>query len=339
MRAAWYTRTGTAAEVLELGDLPPETLGPLSPGEVKIQLCASGINPADVKRRAGWGGSNMQHDLVIPHADGAGVVEAVGEGVPDSLVGQRVWLHNAQGGYGEAGRAFGTAAETIQLPASQVFALPDQLDFADGACLGIPALTAFHAVFADGPVSGKTILVTGAAGAVGHFAAQFARDAGAHVIATVSTEEKAAHVADIGVHDIIFRHNEDVAERVLTLTGGEGADRIVEVDFGANLDVIQKILKPGAVIAAYSSTAVPEPTLPYYAFAFRGATLRFIQGFLLSPEVIGAATELIGKMAARDALKVAIAARLPLNKIVEAHEMVESGNAIGNVVLDVSEHH
>lgn len=335
MRATWYKRTGPAAEVVEIGDLAEGALGPLLSGDVRVEMRASGINPADVKRRAGWGGSSMQHDMVIPHADGSGVVTAVGDGVSNSLVGQRVWVHNGQGGYGEAGRAFGTAAEVIQLPASQAFRLPDNLDFAQGACLGIPALTAYHAVYADGPVSGKTILVTGAAGAVGHFAAQFAIAGGARVIATVSSEEKAAHVARTGVSDILFRHTEDVAERIMALTDGKGVDRIVEVDFGANLDVIQKILKPAAVIAAYSSTAVPEPTLPYYAFAFRGATLRFIQGFLLSPEVIRAATILIDDMASRDALQVAIAARMPLERIVEAHELLESGRAIGNIVLDV----
>lgn len=335
MRATWYKRTGPAAEVVEIGDLAEGALGPLLSGDVRVEMRASGINPADVKRRAGWGGSSIQHDMVIPHADGSGVVTAVGDGVSNSLVGQRVWVHNGQGGYGEAGRAFGTAAEVIQLPASQAFRLPDNLDFAQGACLGIPALTAYHAVYADGPVSGKTILVTGAAGAVGHFAAQFAIAGGARVIATVSSEEKAAHVARTGVSDILFRHTEDVAERIMALTDGKGVDRIVEVDFGANLDVIQKILKPAAVIAAYSSTAVPEPTLPYYAFAFRGATLRFIQGFLLSPEVIRAATILIDDMASRDALQVAIAARMPLERIVEAHELLESGRAIGNIVLDV----
>ncbi len=335
MRAAWYRRTGPADEVIEFGDLPQETLGRLQPDDVEVRLHASGVNPADVKRRAGWGGATMDHDMVIPHADGAGTVTAVGDAVPDALIGQRVWLHNAQGGYGEAGRAFGTAAETIRLPARHVFPLPDKLGFAEGACLGIPALTAYHAVFADGPVSGKTVLITGAAGAVGHFAAQFAIAGGARVIATVSSEEKAAHVAATGVEDILFRHSEDIAERVMQLTGGEGVDRIVEVDFGANLDATRRILKPAAVIAAYSSTAVPEPTLPYYAFAFRGATLRFIQGFLLSPDVIEAAIALIDDLSARDHLQVAIAARMPLERIAEAHRLVESGAAIGNVVVDI----
>ncbi|WP_136659914.1 NADPH:quinone reductase [Nitratireductor sp. XY-223] len=335
MRAAWYRRTGPASEVLETGALPDDPGGPLKPGDVRVRVRTSGINPADVKRRAGWGGLSLEHDLIVPHADGAGIVEAVGADVPPSWLGKRVWMRNAQGGYGEAGRAYGTASEWISLPAAQVFELPEPLGFAEGACLGIPALTAFHAVFADGSVEDRTVLVTGAAGAVGHFAAQFARAGGARVIATVSSAEKAAHVRAVGVRDIVLRHDEDVAGRVMELTGGEGVDRVVEVDFGANLEQTRRIIRPHAVIAAYSSTAVPEPVLPYYDFAFRGATLRFIQGFLLTPDVVDAAQALISDMAANGALHVAIARRFPLERIAEAHEHVESGEAIGNVVLEI----
>ena len=335
MRAAWYRQTGPASEVLEAGDLDDNLIGRPSAGEVELRVVASGINPADVKRRAGWGGAQMDHDLVVPHADGAGVVEAVGEGCDPALVGTRVWVRNAQGGYGEAGRAFGTAAERIVLPKDQVFPLPDGLDFAAGACLGIPALTAYHAVFADGPVSGQTMLITGAAGAVAHFAVQFALVGGARVIATVSSAEKEAHVAQLGVADILRRHDEDVAARVMDLTEGVGVDRVVEVDFGANLDVTRRVLKPGAVIAAYSSTAVPNPTLPYYDFAFRGATLRFIQGFLLTPQVLRDAVKFIDDLAAKGELRVAIARSLPLAQIAEAHDIVEQGRAVGNVVLEV----
>jgi len=335
MRAAWYRRTGDAADVLEVGDLSDRTISDLPPGHVAVRVHASGVNPADVKRRAGWGGAAMAHELVVPHADGAGIVDAVGAGVPSSRVGRRVWIRNGQGGYGEAGRAFGTAAQTITLPADQVFDLPDTLGFAEGACLGIPALTAYHAVFADGPVTGKTVLVTGAAGAVGHFAAQFAVEDGARVIATVSSEDKAAHVHRVGVDDIVFRHDEDVADRVAALTGGAGVDRVVEVDFGANLEDTRRILKPGAVIAAYSSTGVPEPVLPYYAFAFRGATLRFIQGFLLPPDVVEAGVARINRMHAHGSLEIAIAGRFSLDDIAAAHRLVESGAAIGNVVVDI----
>ncbi|MCY6382590.1 NADPH:quinone reductase [Hoeflea prorocentri] len=335
VRAAWYRETGPASSVLEVGDLPDGMIGTPGPGDVALRIHASGINPADVKRRAGWGGLSMTHELIVPHADGAGVIEAVGESVTGFEPGDRVWMRNAQGGYGEAGRAYGTAAERICLPAEQVFKLPSSLDFAAGACLGIPALTAYDAVFADGSVGGKTVLVTGAAGAVGHFAAQFALSAGARVIATVSDAEKAAHVQSCGVDDIIMRHDEDVVARVLDLTDGRGVDRVVEVDFGANLEATRRLLKPHSVVAAYSSTAVPEPVLPYYDFAFCGATLRFVQGFLLTPDVLSNATTFIDGLAETGKLQVAIAARFPLERIAEAHEMVEGGTAIGNVVIEV----
>lgn len=334
MRAAWYCRTGPAASVLEVGELPSG--GAPSPGrlDLRVRLETSGINPADVKRRAGWGGMDMEHALVVPHADGAGVVVETGSDVDADWIGRRVWLRNAQGGYGEAGRALGTAAQEITLPASQVFELPDALSFAEGACLGIPALTAFDAVFADGPVDDQTVLVTGAAGAVGHFAAQFAIAGGARVIATVSGPDKASHVREIGVSDILMRHTDDVAEGVLDLTDGQGVDRIVEVDFGANIETTRAVLKPHTIVAAYSSTAVPEPVLPYYAFAFRGAVLRFVQGFLLSPETVSGAVQLIDSLAQSGKLQVAIAARFPLDRIARAHALVESGTAIGNVVVD-----
>ena len=335
MRAAWYRKTGPAADVLEVGDLSDNLIGPPAAGEVTVRLQASGVNPADVKRRAGWGGSTMDHDIVVPHADGAGTVEAVGAGSDTSLIGTRVWVRNGQGGYGEAGRAFGTAAQRIVLPRDQVIRLPEGLDFAAGACLGIPALTAYHAVFADGPVTGKTILITGAAGAVAHFAVQFALADGARVIATVSSPEKVEHVVGVGVADIIQRHDEDIAARVIDLTRGGGVDRVVEVDFGANLDVTRRVLKPGAVVAAYSSTAVPEPVLPYYDFAFRGATLRFIQGYLLTPRVVESAVAFIDGLARQGKLRAAIARHLPLSRIAEAHEAVESGRIIGNVVVEI----
>ncbi|RMH49245.1 MAG: NADPH:quinone reductase, partial [Alphaproteobacteria bacterium] len=181
MRAAVYRRTGPAEEVLTVEDLPDPVPGP---GEVLVRVHASGVNPADVKRRGGWLGQRMDHPLVIPHADGAGEIIATGPGVDPARRGQRVWLWNAQGGYGGPGRAFGTAAELCALPQSQAVPLPAALSFAQGACLGIPAMTAHRAVFADGPVAGRTILVAGAGGAVGHFAVQFAAAAGARVIGT-----------------------------------------------------------------------------------------------------------------------------------------------------------
>ncbi|OYW84276.1 MAG: hypothetical protein B7Z20_11135, partial [Sphingobium sp. 32-64-5] len=181
MRAVWYEAIGSAADVLRFGEM--ETPQP-GPGEVRVRLHASGVNPSDVKTRIG-ARAPIAFPRVIPHSDGAGEIDAVGEGVSAARIGQRVWVWNAAWR-----RPFGTCAEYICLPEAQAVALPQGTSFEAGACLGIPASTACHAVFADGDVSGQTVLVTGGAGAVGHYAIQLARWGGARVIATVSGPEK-----------------------------------------------------------------------------------------------------------------------------------------------------
>lgn len=330
MRAAVYRETGPAAQVLSIEDLPDPVPGP---GEVLVRVRASGINPADVKRRAGWRGVGMDHPLVIPHADGAGEIVGLGDGVPAGRMGERVWLWNAQGGYGGPGRAFGSAAELIALPQGQAVALPDALSFEAGACLGIPAMTAHRAVFADGPVAGQTILIAGAGGAVAHLAVQFAVDGGARVIGTAGNPERAAHARAAGAEPVLDRHAEDIHARVMELTGGQGAHRIVEVDFGANAAMDIAMLRPNGVIAAYSSTSVPEPVLPYYALQTKGGTLRTIQGFNLPEAARAAGQAAIADLAARGALKVAVGASLPLERIAEAHLLVEGAATTGNVVV------
>jgi NADPH2:quinone reductase len=324
VRAAWYDRTGPAAEVLEVGELPTPTPGP---GEVLVRVAASGINPHDTKRRAGWNGLTMAFPRVVPHADGAGTIEAVGDGVDRERMGERVWLH------GGKARAFGTAAEHTVVAADCAYPLPDGIDFATGACLGVPACTAHHAVFVDGPVGGQTILVQAGAGAVGHFAVQFAAQAGARVIATASSPEKARHARDAGAAEVVDYRKEDVVQRVRDLTGGRGVERIVEVDFGANLATCAALIRENGVIAAYSSTAAPNPTLPYYAFAHKGATLRFIQGLLLAPEARRAAIGAIGTGLREGTLKATVARSFPLAEIANAHACLESGRAMGKVVV------
>lgn len=329
MRAAFYDRTGAARDVLAVGRLEAPVA---AAGEVLVKVSASGINPADVKRRAGWRGMRMEHPLVIPHTDGAGEIIAVGEDVDPSRIGERVWMWNAQGGYGEAGRAFGTAAELVALPSEQATRLPDSLNFEEGACLGVPAMTAFRAVHADGPVEGQTILVNGAAGAVGHFAVQFAVAGGAQVIGTVGNAQGADHARDAGAEEIIDRKREDVAARVMELTNGKGVDRVIEVDFGANLALDIAVLKPNGTIASYSSSSAPEPTLPYYAFASKGANIRLVQGFRIPSNHRFEGERLICMLADAGELRVAIGQTYPLSEIAEAHERVESGG-IGNVVI------
>lgn len=329
MRAAFYDRTGAARDVLTIGRLEMPSPGA---GEVLVRIGASGINPADVKRRAGWRGMAMEHPLVIPHTDGAGEIVSVGAGVDGGRIGERVWLWNAQGGYGEAGRAFGTAAEFIAIDAYQAVRLPEALSFAEGACLGVPAMTAFRALFADGSIEGQTVFISGAAGAVGHFAVQMAVAGGARVIGTVGSEAAAVHAKSAGAAHVIDRKQEDVAARVMELTGGEGVDRVIEVDFGANLVLDAAILKPNGTVAAYSSSSDPTPVLPYYAFASKGANLRFIQGFRIPEAERAKGERMIADLAAKGGLKVAIGAVFALADIAAAHERVESGG-IGNVVV------
>ncbi|MEM9047562.1 MAG: NADPH:quinone reductase [Pseudomonadota bacterium] len=329
MKAALYRRCGPAEDVLSLealADPEPE------PGDVLVELHVSGINPADVKRRAGWRGLRMEHARIVPHADGAGRIVAVGAGIDRSRIGQRVWLYNAQGGYGETGRADGTAAEFVSLPSRQAVPLPDALSYAEGACLGIPAVTAHHAVFADGPVDGKVVLVAGAGGAVGHFAVQFARAGGARVIGTTSSSLRKSHALDAGASDVADRHAPDLAAALHDLSAG-GFDRIVEVDFGANIEMDLELLRPHGVIASYSSTSRPEPALPYYALQNKGGIIRSIQGFNIPAKARCQAEARIAVLAREGRLQVAVGASVSLEKIVQAHQLVEAGATIGNVVL------
>jgi NADPH2:quinone reductase len=326
IRAAWYERCGPAREVLRLGELP---IAPPGPNEVRVRVAVSGVNPHDVKRRSGWSGRPPPAPRVVPHSDAAGVVEAVGPGVPPSRIGERVWMFHC--GYDRVGE--GAAAEACLVPAEKAVRLPDGVPLDVGACLGVPALTAHRAVFADGPVAGRTILATGGAGAVAGYAIQFARWGGARVIATVSSAEKAAVARDFGADATVDYRAEDVVERVLEWTGGRGVDRIVEVDFGADIDACHRLIARNGVIAAYSSSRVREPVLPYYAFAAKGASLRFLQGMALEGEALAAAIRDVTALLARGTLRHRIAATYPLAEVAAAHEAVERGDVVGKVLV------
>ncbi|WP_420632521.1 NADPH:quinone reductase [Candidatus Palauibacter sp.] len=324
MRAAWYTKQGSARDVLEVGEREPPTPGP---GEVRVQVRTSGINPVDVKRRAGGRGS-LADTLVVPHFDGAGTIDAAGEGVDAGRVGERVWIYEAQWGSDS-----GTAAEFVTVPASRAVPLPDGTSFAAGACLGIPALTAHRCVYGDGPVEGRTVLVTGGAGAVGNYAIQCARLGGARVLATVSGPEKGEVAREAGADAVINYRAEDVAARVLELTDGEGLDRIVEVEMGGNLDASIAMLKPNGVISAYASEGEPQPAVPFYTLLYKNLTLRFELVFLMPEDAKRQAVEdLTGWLGAGE-LRHTIAARFPLEDIVAAHEAVEAG-PLGKILLE-----
>ncbi len=327
MQAIWYERNGPAGEVLQLGEL--ETPSPAS-GEVLVRLATSGINPIDVKRRAGARGQTIKDPLVVPGFDGAGVIERVGEGVEPGRVGERVWLYE-----GQWQKPRGTAAELATVPAVRAVPLPQGTSFAEGACLGIPALTAHRAVFADGPVSGQTVLVTGGAGAVGAYAIQLAKLGGARVLTTVSSDAKAEIAADAGA-DYVFNYKaENVVRRIADLPGGGGVDRIVEVEVGGNLDQSLAVLKPNGVIAGYASDAVLEPKVPFYGLAYKSLTMRFILVFMMPEAAKRQATAELTRWLEEGALRHYIARRFPLAEAAAAHERMEAG-AIGNLVLDIA---
>ena len=324
MKAVWYDRLGPAREVLRQGEQPtPEA----APGEVRVRLHASGVNPADVKRRVGSFG--MEYPFVVPHSDGAGIVDQVGAGADPALLGQRVWLFNGQ----RNGRNMGTAAEYITLDAWLVAPLPDDVSFAEGACLGIPCMTAHYNVFADGPVDGRTVLVTGGAGAVGHYAVQWAKWGGATVIATVSSPEKAAHATAGGADHTIDYRREDVGARVMELTGGKGADRIVEVDIEANFKSSLTALAPGGTIATYATTPGAKPGFSFLPAAVKGALLRFMILYAVPQAAIDAARTDIARWLAETPRRHTVAATFPLAGTAAAHEHVETAGKLGTVVV------
>jgi len=326
MIAAWYERNGAAAEVLRVDEQPdPQP----APGEVRVALHAAGINPSDVKTRAGLR-RKIAFPLVIPGCDGAGVVDRVGPGVPASRIGERVWVYE-----GQWNRAMGTSATHIALPAALAAPLPAALSFEDGACLGVPYMTAHRAVFADGPVSGLTILVQGGAGVVAHYAIQLAKWGGATVIATVSGDAKAMHARRAGADHVVNYRTEPVAERVRAWTGGQGVDRIVEVEFGQNVALDMELIKLGGVIASYGSNAMAEPVLPYFATVARNAVIRMILVYSMPLAAKQHAIRDLEPWSQARPPVFAVARRFALQEVVAAHQKVESGDKIGHVLLQL----
>ena len=323
MRAAWYEKNGPAADVMQVGDLPDPVPGA---GEVLVRLYASAVNPSDVKARAG--SRKISWDRIIPNSDGAGVIERVGAGVDAARVGQRVWTFNAQWE-----RPGGTSAQYVALPAALAVPLPDAVSFEQGACLGIPAMTAHRCLFADGPVSGKTVLVTGGAGVVAHYAIQLAKWAGAKVVTTVSSQAKADHARTAGADVIVNYRSEDVVARIRKETGG--VDHIVEVEFGRNLPVTAQIIRPNAVVASYASTGDPKPPFPYYDLFRLNPVIRPVLVYSMSDAAKAQAQADIARWLAQAKPVFAIAERFALDDVVKAHLAVERGEKIGHVILAI----
>jgi len=327
MRAAWFEEFGAASDVLKVGQLDAPEAGP---GEVLVRMRTSGINPSDVKKRAGSFPDLLDNGPVIPNSDGAGIIEAVGEGVDKSRVGERVWVFQAQ-----YARRFGTAAEYVAISSNCAPRLSKNAEFDVGACLGIPVMTAHRAVFADGDVEDQTVLVTGGAGRVGYFAVQWATRAGATVIATASNPEDAETCRNAGAHHVINHRDEGFAASVLEANGGKLIDRVVDVEFGANLPVSVEVLSVGGTIATYASTQIPEPKLPFFQMMYKDLTVRLIIVYAMPDSAKDHAIADISKALADGWLQHRIADTLPLDEIAKGNEIIEQGDCRGAVILTI----
>ena len=324
MKAAWYERNGPARRVLVVGDM--ETPRP-GPGEVLVRLATSGVNPSDVKSRAG---RPLAWPRIIPHSDGAGVIEGVGQDVPHGRIGERVWLWN-----GQWKRPFGTAAQYIAIAGEHAVRLPDRIDVASAACLGIPALTALQAVRLQGEVGGKTLMVTGAGSAVGHYVTQIAKLRGARVIGTAS-EAKADHARGAGADFVIDYKKKDGAKVVKELTRGEGVDGIIDMDFSSTSAMISEgVVKPHGAIVCYGSNTRGDVPVSFQAMLWNSYTLKFLIVYELTPEDRRSVIAELTHMLEHGELKHSVGQRFPLRDIVAAHEAVEGGKVVGNVVLDI----
>ena len=316
MRAALYRTKGPASEVLKV-----ETLQATEPelGEVRIKLAYSGVNPSDVKSRAGTANPAMDYSLVVPHSDGAGTIDALGPLVISRRIGQRVWLYNAQWG-----RAMGTAAQFVTLPAQQAVALPEHVPFEVGASIGIPLMTAYHAVQVCGPLLGRNVVVFGAAGSVGLYATQLANMSGARVIAVVSGEAKGQDARAAGAEEVIDYRKEDVAARVRLLTGGHGADCAIEVDAAANSRHWGEMLAFGGRIVVYGSGQAQIP-VPFRPMILGFGTLYFFIVYKLPPDAMRRTVEAVNGLLKRGVLTHPHCEIHALEQIAIAHERVEQG--------------
>jgi NADPH2:quinone reductase len=323
MRAAYYEKNGPAQAVLKVGERPLPEPGP---GEVRVKVKVSGVNPSDVKTRRG-SGRPLGFPLIIPHSDGAGIIDAVGTGVDRARIGERVWLWN-----GQWRRPFGTAAEYVSLPAAQAVPLATGVSFEVGACLGIPLLTAWRAVNWRPGRLGETMLVAGGAGSVGHYVVQLAKRAGYRVIASVSSAEKAAIARAAGAEATVDYRTEDLAEAVRRFAGSAGIERVIEVNLSANAGrYVEYLGREGLVVVYGSDSWVTE--LPLGAWLVHGIELAIFIVYELPPSVRAAAIAAAQALLADPSFEHRIAARFPLDRIANAHEAVENGKLIGNVVV------
>lgn len=341
MQAVWYEAIGPAHDVLRYGSMSTPTP---KAGEVLVRVHASSVNPVDTKRRRGFGsvyGSPMPFPRVVPHDDGAGVITDVGEGVSHSRIGQRVWIYLAQARrpFGPPtlrdGRPFGAAAEYVAIPELLALPLPDHVSFAEGSVIGIPAITAHRCIFADGDVNGRAVLVAGAAGSVGQYAIQFAKLAGARVIATISGPQKADIARELGADVVVNYRDPDAGDRIRNATSGRGVDLICETDFGANFALDAAVLAPQGRINTFGSDSNHQPAVAMRDLFAKEAVVRFVYYYAFPDRAFGDAISKIGELLQARRLKHPVAGRFQLSDTARAHQETEEGRAIGKHVIEI----
>ena len=328
MRAAWYSRFGAPADVIELGEMErPEP----APGEVRVKLDWSGVNPSDAKARSGTrpGVTKPPYPRVIPHSDGSGVIDAVGDGVDAASIGMPVWVWN-----GQWQRAFGTAAEFICVPAAQAVALPEEVNPKVGAVLGIPGLTAAHTVLGGGDIAGQHVLISGGAGAVGHNAVQLAKWAGARVVATCSAAAM-DRVRAAGADTVLDYSDPDLASQIMDASGGAGIARAVEVEFGVNAALLAEVMAPNGTIAAYGSAKDMTPTLPFGPLLFKAIKIDITLIYILPEPARLAAISHLHRALKAGQLVPAIDREFDLDECAKAHEAVMTPGRAGAVLLRI----
>ena len=325
MKAAWYEKQGAARDVLIVGEMNDPQPGQ---GEVRIRIAFSGINPGDVKKRQDAFDLGMPYPRVIPHSDGSGTVDTVGEGVSREWIGRRVWCYGAQ-----SYRPFGTAAEYTVVPLKRVVPLPDAVPLEQGACLGIPGITAHRAVHVAGSIEGRAVLVQGGAGAVGACAVQLAHQAGARVIATCRAESDKAIASRAGADEVLLT-GEKLGERIRALAD-DGIHHIVEVAFAANIKTDTEVLAQGGSIATYATDA-PMPEVPVWQLVFVNARLFFVGSDDVPAEAKIEATRDINKSFDAGWKGLDIAEIVPLDQIARSHELVEHPANPGRVIVAIT---
>jgi NADPH:quinone reductase len=325
MRAAWYEKNGAARDVLRVGELPDPRP---APGEVLVKMYSSGVNPSDVKSRLR---RPLPGPFVIPHNDGGGIIKAVGAGVSDKRIGQRVWIWN-----GQWQRPMGTACEFICLPETQAVELPDVIDFQAAACLGIPALTALQAIRLAGTLDGKTVVVIGAGNSVGHYVTQLAVQRGATVIATAGAEARKAHAVSAGASHVIDYKREPVAARIKELTGGQGADIIIDMDFSTTAVLIsQGALRSHGSLITYGSNSTDPVLVDQRVMMWESLAIKAFLIYDLTPVDRSSIIIEMTDFLRANKLKHAIGPVCDLADIATAHELVESGSVVGNVLVSL----